>query len=154
MTNTCSQHHNLNSSEYYHQVILTVCHSLIANHYILLAHQRLLEKYFPLLSINLLATTQPARQSLGFSTTTHSTLLLSSCQRLTKEWNPFTLTQQSPLGKETILALQLLESSYSLITYVHPYISYLITILNIHQLIMQLHHIMSHHHKINHKSLS
>jgi len=66
-TNTCSQYHNLNSSEYYHQVILTVCHSLITNHYTFHAHQRFLEKSFPLLSIDLLATTPPARQIFGWS---------------------------------------------------------------------------------------
>jgi len=49
-------------------------------------------------------------------------LLLSSCQRLMPERNPFTMSQQKPLGKRTIMALQLSENSYCHITYVHIYI--------------------------------
>jgi len=71
----------------------------------------------------------PTFHRLTNNNTTRSTkpsvraLLLSSCQRLMVERNPFTLTQQSPLGKRTILTLQLSKTSYCHITYVHIYIS-------------------------------
>jgi len=39
------------------------------------------------------------------------------------ERTPFSLTQQSPLGKRTILALRYSENSYYHITYIHIYIS-------------------------------
>jgi len=53
--------------------------------------------------------------------------LLSSCQSLMAERSRFTLTQQSPSCKRTILTLQLLENSYNSITFIYTYVPHLIT---------------------------
>jgi len=104
----------MQSSTYYHQVIsndMTFSHNQ---------------------PLYLSCTTTPLRKS--FSSTFHSltsnnstrftkpwvrVLLPSLCQKLMAERNPFTLTQQSLMGKRTILALQLSENSYCPIPYTH-----------------------------------
>jgi len=66
--------------------------------------------------LDLQATTLPTHKALGKSTLAKLMTKPYVCKKI------FYSTNQSPLGKRTILALRLQENPYNITTYIHTYI--------------------------------